>query len=155
MPDHYRAPAKVLAIGTRVQRELEQLPVPEYLNFQRELAASADISALAGLLSTIHCKLEGWPIIALPLAGDLKRIYTKAACYAVRFCSEVERQGATSRATAHGVARFDQLERDLRKPEATEDVRTDLIVTFIRECLDVQRAALMNGQALGDLERAE
>lgn len=114
-----------------------------YLQFQRQLAASEQIVYLAQVLAHAHWLYEGWGDVAVPLNGELKRIYERAACGMVRACSEVERKVATSRAERWGLNAFDALMENVQMVDAERGEQ--LIRSFIKQCLDVQRFALMHG----------
>lgn len=147
-------------VPVRYLRLVPELPVPThedvYLSFQRELAATEQVAgALAPLLANTHFLFEGWGQVALPLAGELKRIYIKAACYAVRWCSDVQRSGATSRAENYALNAHPALLKTLASCDTTPAAGEEAIRAFVRSCLDVHRAALMNGPALSEREMAQ
>lgn len=118
---------------------------PYYLTFQRELGASEHVRTIARMLAHTHWLYEGWRGLPLPLTGELKRIYERAAAYAVRFCSTVEQHCAVKRAERWGLHAFDALEENLRSCDTTRDDRAELIRAYVRQCLDVERHALMHG----------
>lgn len=127
-----------------------------YLQFQRELAASEQIvTTLAPRLAETHFLFEGWGRVSLPLVGELRRLYVQAACYAVRWCSDVQRRGATSRAENYALNAHPALLTVLRSCDTTPEAGEQAIRAFVRDCLDVQRAALMHGPTLSARELAQ
>jgi hypothetical protein len=151
----------MLTFHSRDPRDPAVLPQPpepgtEYLRFQRDLAATEQIRTLAHLLANVHWLYEGWFKFNDPLQGELARIYTQAACLAVRECSEPERNVADDRAEMYGLQAFPELERQLASCDTTPEIRRGLIYTFVRQCLSVRRFALMHGTAVrSDLEQGE
>lgn len=125
---------------------MDNPPIPGtfYLTFQRQLAASDDIAYLANVLAHVHWKYEGWPgEEPRPLGGDLKRIYERAACAAVRLCSEPDVKVASSRAQRWGLNAFDALMENVQTVDSERG--EELIRSFIKQCVDVYRFSLVNG----------
>lgn len=126
-------------------------PVPDppepgtyHLTFQKQLAATEHVSTLAKLLAHVHWLYEGWGPVPTPLGAELTRIYTKAACLAVRYCSEPERQVAESKAERWALDNFLQLRMDLLQTQDRQETE-QLIRAFARRILDEQRFSLMQG----------
>ena len=157
MAHDYTPTPKVREIGRQMAADLRADPprLTGYREFQATLASTAQIAHVAETLAHVHWLYEGWTGLVRPLTGEIKRVYERAATYAVRFCSQDDRHVAESRAMAHGVRAFDRLERDLRSCDTTPDHRAFLIRSFVRECLDVHRAQLMNGCGRTALELTE
>lgn len=130
-------------------KSMNPVPTPGmfFLQFQRELAASGQIAHLAETVAHVHWLYEGWTGLLTPLSGETKRLYEEFACYMVRYCSEVERRVAADRAVRWGQGAFEALTENLRSCDTTPDRADDLVASFIKQCLDVQRFALMHGSA--------
>lgn len=128
--------------------KMPDLTSAAHTKFCRDLAATAQITAyLAPALQHVHWLFEGWNDQELvhPLGGELQRIYTKQACFAVRACSEVEQHVAVSRAERWGLSAFPALQEQLASCDTTRGDGEELVRAFVRSCLDVFRGHLMNG----------
>jgi hypothetical protein len=121
-----------------------QKPGTFFLTFQRQLAASGQIEVLAGLLAHVHFLYEGWGQVALPLDGELKRIYSKAACMAVRACSDVEQQVARGKAERWALDNYMRFRMQQLKTTDHEE-SLQLLRDFVRAILDEHRFCLMHG----------
>jgi hypothetical protein len=119
-------------------------PQPGQPMWTRQLAASAEITVLATVLAIAHFKHEGWGELALPLTGELQRIYHGAAEYAVRFCSEADRKVAEDRAVGHALTAIGQA---LMAPQFTPDTIAAGVKAAIHDALDIYRHSLMHGTA--------
>lgn len=127
-------------------------PGTYYLTFQKQLAASEDIAYLARVLAHVHWKYEGWSRdVPSPMGGQMKQIYEKAACTAVRLCSEPEVQVATSRAERFGLHAIERLVEDVGFADSERG--EELIRIFVKQCVDVFRFSLING--VGELAPQE
>lgn len=121
--------------------------------FAYRLGAVEFIAEIAALLSQAHCVYEGWPVHALPLSGQLSRSYQRLATTAVRSCCDIDVKVARDTAIAWAQASFPTLERDMHAPEATEDVRADLLAKFMLTAFGIVQHMLANGVD-GPLPRA-
>jgi hypothetical protein len=128
----------------RTSPSLPPEPGTYFLTFQRQLAASEQISALAKLLAHVHFLYEGWGQVAQPLGAELTRIYTKAACYAVRACSDVEQRVASGKAERWALDHYMDLRLAMLKSPSHED-SMKLLRDFVRGILDEHRFCLMQG----------
>ena len=117
-----------------------------YQTFQRQLHSSDQIDMLARYLAHVHFLYEGWGPVALPLGGDLQRIYRKAACYAVRACSDVEQKVAQGKAERWALDNYMRFRMAQLKTTNTEDAQ-NLLRDFVRGILDEHRFCLMHGYA--------
>lgn len=107
----------------------------ESRRFQRELAASAQISALAHLLANTHALYEGLPRPD-PLTAEHQRVYTRAACLAVRFCADVQRTTARRLTQQLAVNTFDELKARLKSCDYTEAQVDEEIAAWVGGLLD-------------------
>jgi len=110
--------------------------------FMRQLAGSLEITSLAAMLAVAHWRLEGWPGLALPLEGELQRIYEGHAEYAVRWCSESARHEAESRAVSYALKAVGDA---LMVPSFNAEGIAEGVRTAIREAIDIYRHSLMRG----------
>ncbi len=116
-----------------------------YIRFQHELAASEHITTLANLLAHAHFLYEGWPKLAdLPLAGDLKRIYSNAATFAVRWCSTVDQKVARAKAERWALDNIFRLRQDQLNAHSHEEA-DQILRDFVGGILDEHRFTLMHG----------
>jgi hypothetical protein len=138
-----------------LKRDADRAKEREFLRFQRELAATEQITGyLAPALAHVHWLFEGWGEVPR-LTGELLRIYTKAACFAVRFCSDVDRKCSVSRAENYAVEAFPALQAALKSCDNTPEDCERAIRAFVRDVIDVQRFSLMNGPAMSALEQSQ
>lgn len=87
-----------------------------------DLMASAQIPAIAHLIANAHALYEGQPMPD-PLTPEHRRVYSRAACLALRFVTEWARDGAMKRTQQLAVNTFDELKARLKSCDYTpEDV---------------------------------
>ncbi len=116
-----------------------------YLQFQRELNSSGQVRVLAEHMAHTHFLYEGWGAAPSPLTGALARIYQKAAAMAIRMCSEPEAQAAKSLAIVWARATFDELQRSMRAPEATEEARDKALEEFVLTAISIYTHGIEHG----------
>jgi hypothetical protein len=78
------------------------------------------------------------------LTSDLKHIYVKAACLAVRACSDVEQKVAEGKAIRWARSNYLKLRMDTINAKTEEEAEA-ILGRFVSRILDEHRFCLMNG----------